>query len=381
MARETDGRPEMPDRNAPDPHPRDDEPSPRGGPAYHLPPKDYPTTGSERVVTVRYGKMRARGRFRSKTPGLIYSDRVVVQSDRGIEVGEIVFDAPRGAESRSEPLGWVVRRASDDDAREHYELNERQAGPSGEFEFCRDRIAALELPMRLVDVERPFGGGKLIFFFTADGRVDFRELVRDLAKRFRTRIEMKQIGVRDEAKVLGEVGDCGRELCCRTFLTRMQPISMRMAKVQKTTLDPTKISGRCGRLKCCLRYEFDAYLSLREALPRSGTRVRHDGRTATVSGMDILSQMVTIVLPSGERNVVHVSTLEPADRRAASKQPAATEPTTEPAASNDAPSDTAPDAPGTDTPGTESTGAPKRKRRKRRKKRPPSGDGSGGAQS
>lgn len=364
----------MPDRNPPDAERRDDEPAARSGPAYHLPPKDYPTTGSERLVTVRYGKMRARGRFRSKTPGLIYSDKVVVQSDRGVELGEVVFDAPRGAEARSEPLGWVVRRATDADARDHFDANERHEGPDAEFVFCRDRITALDLPMRLVDVERPFGGGKLIFYFTADGRVDFRELVRELAKRFRTRIEMKQIGVRDEAKVLGDVGDCGRELCCRTFLTRMQPISMRMAKVQKTTLDPTKISGRCGRLKCCLRYEFDAYLSLREALPRPGARVRHEGRPVTVSGMDILSQMVTIVSPSGERGVVHVSTLEPADRRPAA--PAST-PTDEARADAPAASDeTSASSPS----GATEDGGPKpakRKRRKRRKRRP-SDDGERG---
>jgi hypothetical protein len=165
--------------------------------------------------------------------------------------------------------------------------------------------------MRLVDVERPFGGGKIIFYFTADGRVDFRALVRDLAKRYRTRIEMKQIGVRDEAKVLGDIADCGRQLCCRTFLTRLQPISMRMAKVQKTTLDPAKISGRCGRLKCCLRYEYDAYIALRANLPRAGARVALDGRPGVVVGMDILSQEVSVLLDEGERLSVHVDQIRP----------------------------------------------------------------------
>ena len=256
--------------------------------------------------------MQSRGRFRSRTGALIYGDRVVVQSERGVELGEVVFKAKRGEETRSMPVGWVLRRATGEDREAHDALNERLDGPGPEFKFCRERIQALDLAMRLVDVERPFGGGKIIFYFTADGRVDFRMLVRDLAKRFRTRIEMKQIGVRDEAKVLGDVADCGRELCCRTFLTKLQPISMRMAKVQKTTLDPAKISGRCGRLKCCLRYEYDAYLSLRESLPRSGARVQHERGLGIVSTMDILSQMVTVVFDEGERDMVHVETLSPA---------------------------------------------------------------------
>jgi cell fate regulator YaaT (PSP1 superfamily) len=274
------------------------------------PPEDYPEQGTEKLLMVRYGKMQQRGSFRSRTPGLVFSDKVVVQSERGIEIGEVTFGSPRDRESSVAPAGWVLRRATDPELEEHERINEPPV-PGPEFRFCAERIAALGLPMRLVDVERPFGGGKIIFYFTADGRVDFRALVRDLAKRYRTRIEMKQIGVRDEAKVLGDIADCGRQLCCRTFLTRLQPISMRMAKVQKTTLDPAKISGRCGRLKCCLRYEYDAYIALRANLPRAGARVALDGRPGVVVGMDILSQEVSVLLDEGERLSVHVDQIRP----------------------------------------------------------------------
>jgi len=275
-----------------------------------MPPQEYPEEGTEKLLMVRYGKMQQRGSFRSRTPGLVFSDKVVVQSERGIEIGEVTFGSPRDRESSAAPAGWVLRRATVQEMEEHQRINEPPV-PGPEFRFCEERIAALDLPMRLVDVERPFGGGKIIFYFTADGRVDFRALVRDLAKRYRTRIEMKQIGVRDEAKVLGDIADCGRQLCCRTFLTRLQPISMRMAKVQKTTLDPAKISGRCGRLKCCLRYEYDAYIALRANLPRAGARVALDGRTGVVVGIDILSQEVSVLLDEGERLNVHVEQIRP----------------------------------------------------------------------
>ncbi len=274
------------------------------------PPASYPREGPERFLMIRYGKMQHRGLFRCRTPGLVYNDRVVVQSERGIEIGEIVLDAQKtsgkvsGKSSQPggrEVVGWVLHKANEEELKDHGSINEPCTGPGPEFLFCKERIQALKLPMRLVDVERPFKGGKIIFYFTADGRVDFRALVRDLAKRYRTRIEMKQIGVRDEAKVLGGLADCGRELCCRGFLTKLQPINMRMAKVQKTTLDPAKISGRCGRLKCCLRYEYDAYLSFKANLPRIGAAVLVEEKQGTVVGMDVLSQKVIVLFETGER--------------------------------------------------------------------------------
>lgn len=273
---------------------------------FTTPPAAYPREGSERFLMIRYGKMQHRGLFRCRTPGLVYNDKVVVQSERGIEIGEIVFDTRKTSAEGREPgerdaVGWVLHKANEEELEEHGKINEPCTGPGPEFLFCKERIQALKMPMRLVDVERPFKGGKIIFYFTADGRVDFRALVRDLAKRYRTRIEMKQIGVRDEAKVLGDIADCGRELCCRGFLTKLQPINMRMAKVQKTTLDPAKISGRCGRLKCCLRYEYDAYLSFKANLPRIGAGVLVEDRPGTVVGMDVLGQKVIVLFETGER--------------------------------------------------------------------------------
>ncbi|MBN2490203.1 MAG: hypothetical protein JXQ29_05085 [Planctomycetes bacterium] len=286
----------------------DTRPSGAPPPAVPTPPPGYPSDGDERLEVVRYGKMHLKGIFRSRTPGLIYNEKVVIQTERGLEIGEVGFPPAAGANGAAAPEGWILRRAQPEDLARQQHLNDSGA-PVAEYRFCAERIAALGVPMRLVDVERPFGGGKIIFYFTAEGRVDFRGLVRELAKRYRTRIEMKQIGVRDEAKVLGDIADCGRELCCRAFLTRLQPISMRMAKVQKTTLDPAKISGRCGRLKCCLRYEYEAYLSLRAALPRNGAVVRVGDRVATVVAADVLSQQVQVLLPEGERLTVHASCL------------------------------------------------------------------------
>src|ERR1051326_3599133 len=152
-------------------------------------------------------------------------------------------------------------------------LRQAQEREEAAFHCCAAFIDERHLQMELVDVEHLFGGERLIFYFLAEKRVDFRELVKDLAREYRTRIEMRQIGVRDEAKLLADYGDCGKPVCCNTHLTAMPPVSMKMAKLQKTTLDPSKSSGRCGRLKCCLRYEFDAYRALERELPPVGSRV------------------------------------------------------------------------------------------------------------
>ncbi len=150
------------------------------------------------------------------------------------------------------------------------ELRRIQAGEKDEFRRCREIIGRMNLAMDLVRVEHIFGGERIIVYYVADARVDFRELVKVLAAEFQTRIEMRQIGVRDETKLLADFGDCGREVCCNCYLIEMPPVSMKMAKLQKATLDPTKISGRCGRLKCCLRYEYDYYAELQQELPPAG---------------------------------------------------------------------------------------------------------------
>jgi cell fate regulator YaaT (PSP1 superfamily) len=169
------------------------------------------------------------------------------------------------------------------------DLSRLRSAERGEFEFCNQAIANLNLDMQLVDVEHVFGGERVIVYYLSENRVDFRELVKALAAEFQTRIEMRQIGVRDEAKLLADYGDCGKPVCCNTHLSEMPPVSMKMAKLQKATLDPTKISGRCGRLKCCLRYEFDTYEELQKELPPIGAAILTGRGKGTVLAHEILA--------------------------------------------------------------------------------------------
>lgn len=209
------------------------------------------------VVGVRFKRAGKIYYFSSGDLALNIEDKVIVETARGIEFGDLVIP-PRSIEEDSvvSPLKPVIRKATPEDERivEENKIKEKEA-----FQVCLKKIEDHQLPMKLVDVEYTFDGNKIIFSFTAEGRVDFRELVKDLAAVFRTRIELRQIGVRDEAKMLGGVGSCGRILCCSSFLGDFEPVSIRMAKDQKLSLNPTKISGICGRLMCCLKYENSAY--------------------------------------------------------------------------------------------------------------------------
>jgi len=248
--------------------------------------------------------MLATEHFVSATGDLAVGGTVIIRSARGMDCGEVA-ERPRPAPHGPRGLGELLRSATSEDLaviahnRDCKEPEERRAG--------LEAIASRRLPMRLVAVEHLFSGDKIIFYFLADGRVDFRELVKDLARRFRTRIEMRQIGVRDEARMLSEYEHCGRELCCRTFLRQLEPVTMRMAKTQKTTLDPTKISGHCGRLMCCLRYEDEVYTRLQAELPPRGSTAVTDRVSGEVVGQDILRQEVTLLLPDGQRETVPVS--------------------------------------------------------------------------
>jgi len=183
---------------------------------------------------------------------------VILRTDRGLEAGQVLCEAtPQAVERLKDPIeGQILRAMTAEDAHEASRIHDQE---KEECQVCLRCIAQLQLEMQLVDVEHIFGGERIVVYYLADGRVDFRELVRKLAGEFQTRIEMRQIGVRDEAKLLADYGDCGCAVCCNTHLAEMPPVSMRMAKLQKATLDPTKISGRCGRLKCCLRYEYEVY--------------------------------------------------------------------------------------------------------------------------
>jgi Uncharacterized homolog of PSP1 len=209
------------------------------------------------VVGVRF---KHAGKIYYFSPGdlkLAASDKVIVETARGIEFGELVIPPRQVADEEVVlPLKQVMRKATASDE-QLVELNRTKEKDA--FQICLKKIAEHQLPMKLVDVEYTFDGNKIIFSFTAEGRVDFRELVKDLAAIFRTRIELRQIGVRDEAKMLGGVGSCGRILCCTSFLGDFEPVSIRMAKDQKLSLNPTKISGICGRLMCCLKYENGCY--------------------------------------------------------------------------------------------------------------------------
>ena len=236
------------------------------------------------------GEFTARG-----LPPLARSSPVIVRSDRGHEWATVLCtatEATRQYLGAADEHGRVVRIPTPDDERQWDRVREMERG---EFLSCRDLIAERKLQMQLVDVEHLFGGERVVFYYVSEQRVDFRELVKALASRHKIRIEMRQIGVRDEAKLLADYGDCGQPVCCNTHLREMPPVSMKMAKLQKATLDPNKISGRCGRLKCCLRYEYDTYEEYRRELPPVGAVVVTKQGTGKVVAQEVLSKKVMIV--------------------------------------------------------------------------------------
>jgi len=246
-------------------------------------------------VIARYGAMRHIGLFRTDKEEFRRGSRCILRSDRGVELGQLITPLnPADPAQEDQVVGQVLRPATRRDIARAAEIEEEFAPQ--EYNFCLKKIREHELPMKLVGVEHLFGGDKIIFYFLADGRVDFRALVKDLAAQYRTRIEMRQIGVRDEARLLADIEHCGRELCCRTFMKDLAPVTMRMAKAQKTTLDPAKISGRCGRLMCCLRFEDQVYAHLRQQLPKRGSRVRTPKGTGTVTSTEVLKQTVGVEL-------------------------------------------------------------------------------------
>jgi len=258
---------------------------------------------AERYV-VRHGLTRFVAEFAAKGPQkYARSTPVIVRSSRGVEWGEVLCPATEKTAAyleSQESIGKILRLANEEDARQRDEIIR---GERAEYEGCREMIAEHRLGMQLVDVEHLFGGERLIFYYLAEQRVDFRELVKALAKRYKTRIEMRQIGVRDEAKLLADYGDCGKPVCCNTHLREMPPVSMKMAKIQKATLDPTKISGRCGRLKCCLRYEYDTYEEYRRDLPKVGVMVVTKLGQGKVVAQEILARKV-LVRYDGPRDVL-----------------------------------------------------------------------------
>lgn len=253
---------------------------------------------------IRYGSTRQVAEFTAKErAGFSRGEQVIIRSPRGVEWGEVLCDAgerTREFLKREEPSGRILRHATEEDDRTRDEVWQQERE---EFNACKEMISERKMQMQLVDVEHLFGGERVVFYYLAEQRVDFRELVKALAKRLKARIEMRQIGVRDEAKLLADYGDCGKPTCCNTHLREMPPVSMKMAKVQKATLDPTKISGRCGRLKCCLRYEYDTYAEYKRDLPKVGKWVITKEGKGRVLAQEILAQKV-LVAYEGNRRVL-----------------------------------------------------------------------------
>ena len=247
------------------------------------------------IIGVRFRNVGKVYYFSLRDLDVCVGDHVIVETARGVEYGFVVLGPKEVDDSKVvQPLKEVIRIATPkDDAREE---NNREKEKEA-FEICQKKIRAHNLEMKLIDAEYTFDNNKMLFYFTADGRIDFRELVKDLAAVFKTRIELRQIGVRDETKILGGIGICGRPLCCHTYLSEFAPVSIKMAKEQNLSLNPTKISGVCGRLMCCLKNEQETYEYLNRKLPGIGDIVTMpDGMKGEVSSVNVLRQLVKVLV-------------------------------------------------------------------------------------
>lgn len=282
----------------------------------------------KKYILVRYGRMSTLGLFEHHETGITkVHTRVVIKTNRGLELGYLVgrFSSYKAGQFRLSQeqlkeyfnnedvdisqgqIGKFIRYATAADISEERHLRKIARE---EMEYCRRFVREMNLPMKIVDSEHVFGGERIIFYFMSDGRVDFRDLVKRIAQEYQTRIEMRQIGSRDEAKLLGDVESCGQQCCCQRFLKHLKPVNMRMAKMQKATLDPAKISGYCGRLKCCLRYEDETYTDLKKRLPKKNTRVKTKNGQGRVIDTQILSQLVMVEFESGEKSAIGLEELE-----------------------------------------------------------------------
>lgn len=228
---------------------------------------------------------------------------VVVETARGIEMGEVIIEpCDIKDENVIKPLKSVLRLATDEDIKNREKNKEKEKSA---FQICEEQIKKHNLEMKLVEVEYTFDGSKVLFYFTADGRVDFRDLVKDLAAIFKVRIELRQIGVRDETKTIGSIGVCGRSLCCSQFLGEFEPVSIKMAKEQGLSLNPTKISGACGRLMCCLKYEQETYEELLKVTPRVGAIVKTPMGKGEVESVNLLRGLVKVKIDSEREKALH----------------------------------------------------------------------------
>jgi len=283
---------------------------------------------NKKYTLVRYGRMNSLGWFEHKESNIPQTPtRVVIKTSKGLELGHLVgqlsccragqfklntenvkkyFD-DSGVDFPEKPAGRIIRCASREDVSDEVHLKKIA---EDEIKYCRRLVKELDIPMKIVGAEHIFGGERIIFYFMSESRIDFRELVKNLAQEYQTRIEMRQIGSRDEAKLLGDYETCGQQCCCMRFLKALKPVNMRMAKMQKATLDPSKISGYCGRLKCCLRYEDQTYTELKKQLPNKGTRVRTEHGEGKVRDTQILTQLVIVEHDDGRRIAFGLEELE-----------------------------------------------------------------------
>lgn len=386
--------------------------------SYPLVPKQYDP--KDMLALIRYGEMHQVGVFSHRINDIpICCTKTIVQTDRGTELGEVVTKMHVGTQQgcgscaqmisteqiekyisdspgyRISSHGRVLRLASYQDLEDNRRIEEAM---EEKLATCKRYIRKMNLSMKLVSGEHLFGGERIVFYFTAEQRIDFRELVRMLAHEYHTRIEMRQVGVRDEARLVADYETCGRQCCCQSFLKGLQPVTMKMAKQQKATVDPSKVSGRCGRLKCCLRYEDQTYDQLAKSLPKKGMRVKIEDGTGTVVGTQTITQLVKVALDSGKIVALGVEDIEefnvkskPAPRPERRPRPKPPEPQERPKRllrdeTIEAPSTPAPNTASSQSKDSSSSEhpdqggeqpRPTRRRRRRRRRRSP-GSGSGG---
>lgn len=294
---------------------QDESPKPKG----HKPVK--------KLMLARYGRMGLLGWFEHNLSNISKTKtKIIIKTPRGMELGDVVgpFNYKAGhfkstsdqvdeyfcKKTKESPMsdgGTFVRYATKEDLMEAKHL---EASSRDELKCCEKFIKEMNLDMKVVDAEHLFGGERIVVYFTSNGRVDFRELVKRLAREYQTRIEMRQIGSRDEAKLISDFESCGQECCCKRFLKTLEPVNMRMAKLQKATLDPSKISGHCGRLKCCLRYEDDIYKELKAKMPKKNAIVKTPSGEAKVLNMQYLTQLIVVQFEDGRREAFGLEDLE-----------------------------------------------------------------------
>lgn len=260
------------------------------------------------IVGVRYKRAGRIYYFDPDDLDLAPGDRVVVETSRGRELGWVVIAPTQvSADEIVEPLKCVVRKATEEDLEHAQKLEDKEAEALAE---CGQLVDELGLPMKLIEADVNLDNSRLVIYFSAAGRVDFRELVRELSRRLKMRVELRQLGPRDEAKMVGGFGRCGRELCCQGFICEFNPVSIKMAKAQNLPLNPMKISGVCGRLLCCLGYEYEQYRCLKQKLPREGQQVATSRGTATVIGVNIMEEKVLVELEGGDKMELPVAEID-----------------------------------------------------------------------